>query len=330
MDTINDVALLDGISRIEYTLASHLLVHRWLKGNVGSGAPENETEKRLILEASRSILPVDTSLDELDKDDRLNFCSELLIQKGVLNAVHIANSHRQWIRGTYFFLRECGITFSGDMEEQVMKHDLSKFSPEEVLGYGTMFKPGQLGFKTLQGDEKVEWESALEHHYRSNPHHPEYFYPKKTESGERVKDLIIHEIKQNGKLYMEESLVDMLASRGERSLCEDAEVDVEKWMDIQEMYFKRYSDGDREWVKNKLAAWKEEVLTTIKRQEDNAVFLKILGKQVVSSCQLDLTVSEYIDTDLHYHIKITMLTEPFSVPFSPAYPINLVKTEIRE
>ncbi|KAL3872524.1 hypothetical protein ACJMK2_035748 [Sinanodonta woodiana] len=284
MAAINDVALLDGMSRLEYTRASHLLVFRWLKGDVGSGAPENEAEKKLILEASRGTLPVDTSLDELDNNDRLDLCCELLIKKGVLNALQVANSHRQWIRATYIFLRECGVNFSGNMEEQVRKHDLSKFSPEEVLGYGSMFKPGQRGFRTLQGDEKVEWESALEHHYRSNPHHPEYFYPKKTESGERVKDLVIHEKNKNGKLYMEESLVDMLAARGERDMCADAEIDVAQWMDIQEMYFKRYSDQDKEWVINKLAAWKERALKTVKNQKDATACMKILEKPVVSSC----------------------------------------------
>lgn len=90
--------------------------------------------------------------------------------------------HKRWMFDVWVFLRasECHPMFSqnADCDAQLVriaKHDLSKFTPDESLGFIIMFGTGPKTLRTLTGREKVEWDLALDHHYRYNPHHPEYF-----------------------------------------------------------------------------------------------------------------------------------------------------------
>ena len=54
---------------------------------------------------------------------------------------------------------------------------------------------------------------------------------------------------------MEESLIDMMASRGERNLKDDTTLSVGKWLDIDERYMTRYSEGDKKFVMELLTKW---------------------------------------------------------------------------
>lgn len=57
-----------------------------------------------------------------------------------------------------------------ELERNIYKHDMSKFSDDEFNAYRNYYYPCT--------DEKVnkeEFNKAWEHHYRNNPHHPQYW-----------------------------------------------------------------------------------------------------------------------------------------------------------
>lgn len=57
-----------------------------------------------------------------------------------------------------------------ELERNIYKHDMSKFSDDEFNAYRNYFYPC-----TDEEVNKEEFNKAWEHHYRNNPHHPEYW-----------------------------------------------------------------------------------------------------------------------------------------------------------
>ena len=52
-------------------------------------------------------------------------------------------------------------------EYNFVSHDLSKFSSEELEPYTIKF------IQKAPDSQNPNWNDALEHHYRNNPHHPQ-------------------------------------------------------------------------------------------------------------------------------------------------------------
>ena len=245
-----------------YTIACTRLVKEWLTGKIGDGAPTKNSERQLIAsvneQTSEHIMAEETNgtTDGEEREAKVTSIYNELVRRKVLTHLRTATSHRKWIRTSFEFFKMIGAKFSGDMEELIRRHDLSKYTPDEMLGYAVMFGDGQVGWKQLETeDEKIEWNLALEHHYIHNPHHPEYFYVKR-EDGQRAKFSIVEE-NDKGKLYMEESVIDMMASKGERNLKDDQTISIRKWLDIDEKYLKRYSENDMKYVTELLGKWSE-------------------------------------------------------------------------
>lgn len=49
----------------------------------------------------------------------------------------------------------------------------------------------------------------------------------------------------------------MLAARGERTLADDKNFIINKWLAIDEKYFFRYAEDDKKYVKERLSEYKE-------------------------------------------------------------------------
>jgi hypothetical protein len=60
---------------------------------------------------------------------------------------------------------------------QMMRHDLSKFSKIERRGYTLNFYFRAFAWSDQKSMEDIDtaWKNALRHHYRSNPHHWQYW-----------------------------------------------------------------------------------------------------------------------------------------------------------
>ena len=56
-----------------------------------------------------------------------------------------------------------------ELERNIYKHDMSKFSDDEFNAYRNYYYPC-----TDEEINEEEFNKAWEHHYRNNPHHPEY------------------------------------------------------------------------------------------------------------------------------------------------------------
>ena len=80
--------------------------------------------------------------------------------------------HKEFVHKSYEWLKDnCSEMFenidAADFEEQIAEHDASKFSTEEFEPYANKW----FG----DGEKTPEYEAAWEHHWQSNPHHPEYW-----------------------------------------------------------------------------------------------------------------------------------------------------------
>lgn len=62
-----------------------------------------------------------------------------------------------------------------DLLYRINTHDQSKFSSKEIIGYTytTEFYGKKCGY-VFTNDEKYEMDKAWEHHYKTNPHHPDF------------------------------------------------------------------------------------------------------------------------------------------------------------
>ncbi|KAK3095675.1 hypothetical protein FSP39_017478 [Pinctada imbricata] len=133
-------------------------------------------------------------------------------------------SHRKFVKKAYFKLRPYLNYMKADDAE---KHDLSKFMLAQAVGYTARW---------VHNTDNASWQTALNHHYCNEPHHPEY-YKNKDGVKERME-----------ARYLEESLVDMAGSRWERQLQGREDVSLEDLVDFNPVYLKRYHPEDKEIV----------------------------------------------------------------------------------
>lgn len=250
----SDVKLLKVSCYEKFTLALAVMIKEWLAGRIGEGAPKEPWDIDAVRKVNRLNGNPTGSLEDMDQDVKDIF--DKLVEINLLGHLKIVASHRRWISATFRFCVLVGVSLSDQMANLVWRHDLSKYSHKEVLGYAIMFGDGSIDFRQLEGEvEKQEWENTLYNHYAHNPHHPEYFYPLQ-ENGTRKRDRSMLEVDPvNGEDYLLESIIDMLASRGERYLCDDPVFSVKKWFDIPDRFMGRYCPEDRKLVTEKLDEW---------------------------------------------------------------------------
>ena len=82
------------------------------------------------------------------------------------------DEHKSYVQKAYEWLRENCIEIfdkidEKEFQEQIIDHDNSKFSDEEFEPYAQKWFGD--GIKT------PAYENAWEHHWKNNPHHPEYW-----------------------------------------------------------------------------------------------------------------------------------------------------------
>lgn len=261
-----------------YQAALTCMVVRWLDGAVGVGAPTDKQARYDIAEVNDVVNANGTRTDrqrtEVDLDTETRRVYKEMVDIKVPGHLKVVTSHRMWLRITYEFLKKLGVTFSEKMVDLIRIHDLSKYTHREVLGYAVMFGDGSINWRHLETEfEKLEWDNTLYNHYVGNPHHPEYFYPEQ-EDGTRDKSVPMLKLDiENGQNFVDESILDMLAARGERSLARDPEFNVLKWLDIDEKYLTRYAEEDRLYVKKCLDTYRR-LAEDFFSNEENVELLK--------------------------------------------------------
>lgn len=142
------------------------------------------------------------SLESADMSDPdIQNVLSMLILNNIGRHFNIVANHRYWVRCSFELAKLSGILkCTEELEKRIDLHDLSKYGPDEALGYSIMF--GFDGkFRKLEGEDKIQWEKALHHHYKMNKHHPQYYDGKKMPT-----------------VDLEESLIDMFGCRLERDL----------------------------------------------------------------------------------------------------------------
>lgn len=234
-----------------YQQAVYKLLKDWVDGKPDTH-PVRMTEKNKanILSHCNKTLRGTNSVEDIWH------VSNKLVQLGVIDHFNTVTTHRQWVVRSFQVLRASGVKFSDTKKMATLTeiHDLSKYTPDEVLGYTLKFCNGNGSQELDDPDEIQEWEMSLKSHFASNPHHPQYFR-RDTEKGQV--DVMYQ---QNGRTFLEEGTLDMLACRGERDMKYDEEFSLSKWLSIPSKFLGRYSDADRKWVSQKLEEWMKVVL----------------------------------------------------------------------
>ncbi|XP_021358626.1 uncharacterized protein LOC110453791 isoform X2 [Mizuhopecten yessoensis] len=184
------------------------------------------------------------------------------------------DSHREWIVKAYERLKD----YVPHMTiEDAKLHDLSKYDFVQAIGYTAKWV-----HDVDWGNET--WQASLNDHYRRERHHPQ-FYPK----GQRMprKDL-------------EESLVDMVASRWERQLEGNDQASNVELVEFDSKYLLRYCKEDIADVQALIGKIKQGDITEYRwkliasvtpesKREDVQVFFKENGF-VQTICHLYETV----------------------------------------
>ncbi|KAI8614922.1 hypothetical protein BC830DRAFT_1168993 [Chytriomyces sp. MP71] len=136
--------------------------------------------------------------------------------------VAIALSHKRFIVRTFRRFRPA---FPHLSEHAVLVHDNSKLTNMlEMVGYTQKWVHGTV--------EPQFWDRALQHHFASNSHHPEFY---------AVNGLLMTMSESD----LEESVVDMLAIQWERVFAGRDDVTGGQLCEIQPRYLERYEVGDR-------------------------------------------------------------------------------------
>ncbi|XP_045162693.2 uncharacterized protein LOC123527362 [Mercenaria mercenaria] len=260
--------------KVEYSVFQTALVRMiadWLAGKIGIGAPAEDWEQKDIAEVN---LLVNGAAQDVPLEEDTQCVYDEMVKIKVPGHLKVATSHRRWLRLTYEFLVKIGVKFSDKMSNLIKRHDLSKYTHREVLGYAVMFGDGSIDWRHLELEaEKIEWDNTLHNHYAGNPHHPEYFYPL-AEDGKRDKSVPMLKLDPvNGTNFLDESIIDMLAARGERTLASDPKFSIKKWIGIDEKYFFRYAEEDKKYVKDHLSNY-EELAKVFFSSEDNVKTLQ--------------------------------------------------------
>lgn len=133
------------------------------------------------------------------------------------------DSHRKFIGLAYDHLKE----FVPNMtEDQVKEHDLSKYGFSQFVGYTARW---------VHDIDNDCWQNSLQDHYCKEPHHPQYYWKGEQKTTMEQK-------------FLEESLIDMVASRWERQLKGDVNVSNYELVNFDSKYLLRYLDEDRKKV----------------------------------------------------------------------------------
>lgn len=265
------------------------LVKDWLTGKTGTGAPTAEWEREVIGLVNDYInepcrdeewMTENAESSSIMKDEITRVYDDL-VKLNVPGHLRLTTSHRKWVRLSYEFWVKVGVKFSGNISKFIQKHDLSKYTHREVLGYSIMFGDGT-GFKNLTAqDEQDEWQNTLHNHYAANPHHPEYFYPE-VSAGERNKSIPILELDpENGKDYLDESLFDMLGCVAERRMRDEKTFTLSKWLDIEDRFLLRYGESDKKYVKDKIEEWKQIALEFMELKTNRETIQGHFGDQEI-------------------------------------------------
>lgn len=157
---------------------------------------------------------------EKDIKDRNNESKyyKLLFEKPFNMKEHInqTDSHKMFIKKAYNRLKD----FVPNMTENDAEiHDLSKYSLAQCVGYTARW---------VHNIDNQTWQIALKDHYKNESHHPQYHEPEKM-----------------SRATLEESLIDMVASRWERNLNGDEAASNYDLVDFDPKYLLRYKEEDR-------------------------------------------------------------------------------------
>lgn len=224
----------------ETTSALILAARMWKRGEL-EGAEVNHEEADACIDYLMTFPHSD--LDGAATNSML----PTLLMNNIGTHFDIVASHRKWVKKIFELLKIAKVLYKPwELSKKIDKHDLSKYGPDEALGYSIMFGTNRK-FRKLEGEDKKIWEDALQHHYRHNPHHPQYFLGFSM----AYEDL-------------QESLIDMLACRIERDFHGFVEIEPKMLVDIPEYYLTRYKDHEQHLAGCILDSWGKSLYTMIK------------------------------------------------------------------
>lgn len=253
------IPLLQNVSYKLYKIACSRLVGDWINGQIGTGYPTEGWEFEFIMSLYTCILiPLSAS-----EEAEVKNVYELLVKKNVPLHLQRTTSHRKWIRKIFQFCEMIGVQFPDSMICLIKKHDMSQFTPAEMLGFSLKFD-NDGNTRSLDTQEEREWQISLKNHRNHNPY------------SDHENDFVTEDV-------LMEWLIDFLAIRAERDLKNDAALSIEKLMNIDANSFSSFKDTDRIYATEILHDWTMLATAFINECSDNFGKLHDLFEMAVES-----------------------------------------------
>ena len=137
-------------------------------------------------------------------------------------------SHKEYVIKTYNRFKT---VFPNVSEIAIIKHDDSKISFIEMIGYTD---------KYIWNNDSHVFNIALNEHYKSNSHHPQYYCNVDENKCIKQDDMEIESL--------EESVIDMIARKWEKNVLMNKKTDSNELANINKLYLDRYTYDDRSRV----------------------------------------------------------------------------------
>lgn len=237
MQSIDDqIKILSQYNNSEQQTAFYQFVKNWVAGEYTDTPKIAESVK--CLHYLSQFYPKENTIND---ESKINNICKIFKNLGIHKHFSQVASHRYWIQQVYKMLIICGCISETELPQiNIDRHDLSKYSFNEAIGYSLMFICKSTS-QDLSEKQKKIWDASLQSHFKNNPHHPQH----------------ADQLKQYK--YLLESIIDMLACKLERDYTNKTIIYAQEYFDISDKFTERYTLKDKIRVNELLKEWKHQV-----------------------------------------------------------------------
>ena len=243
----------------DYREAVGDMIRDWLEDKNELGRPTNKEDREMIGSVNDRV---NLRWSAFGTREEVRRIQNILFFMGFYKYLKTITKHRTWIRNCYQLIKEAGVEIMLNLGSLIDKHDLSKFTYPELLGYTIMFNAKKQPWRVYKNDDKnFEWTSAVKNHHLTNPYHPEY-HVEEPEGAckEPVQSRFRAVDGYSAEQLLAESVLEMIACNGEKNQKSRRFISISKLFDIDPACLERYHVDDRRIVEGYLKDWKSKTL----------------------------------------------------------------------
>lgn len=230
--TLMDCAELIHQNKETMTTAILQTIDMWKNGELHASPPTTD-ELSHCLQYLKNLPQANPDNREDAEQIKLDFSA--LIANNIGRHFSNVHEHRQWIKLTYELLKISGVPFFTQMDRRIEMHDLTKYGPDEALGYSILLETYG---KPLNATDKQVCKSVSYKHCMNNSHHSQY-----------------HGDGQMSDDDLKEAVIDLIAHKLEGSVEEFEYLNGRMIVNIHPAQFVEYKPSDQVRMKDIIDVW---------------------------------------------------------------------------